>query len=115
MSHSQNFREWSAVVWIASLLATLLLMLSGWYLWPRPVQLSTEGYEIATALYRICNQQEQTLLGALQAELDTLKNDADIREPELVYLQQIIDLAKSGEWESAMRAARDAMNDQVQR
>ena len=100
-----------AVVGMLVVVVTALV----WQFRPRPVELSTDTYDLAIALYRVCNQQHEQGLDQIQARLDELGAAADSNDAAITHLQWIIDEAESGDWKSAMRHTRDALDDQTNR
>ena len=91
----------------------LVVTALAWQFRRRPVELSSDTYDIAVALYRVCNQQHEQGLDQIQLQLDELGTKADPNDAAIVHLQWIVDEAESGDWTSAMRHTRDALEDQV--
>lgn len=90
-----------------------LVMISLWLLWPRKVALSESEYDIAIALYRVCNQSSEDGLAkieALMVERDTANSDGDASP-----LRPIVATAKSGQWQAAAKACRTVLDDQIVR
>ena len=92
--------------------ALALVIALGWFLWPQKVKLSADTYDIAIALYRVCNQQDQQGLAKVQKQLDQLNVTAD-PGGAIAHLQSIMDEAQSGQWTLAMRHTREALDDQT--
>lgn len=103
----------SIALWGVFFLVVLASALA-WGFWPRPVKLGEESYEIAMALYRVCNQQDTDGLANLQERLDGGIGQQTIGEAEAVMLQEIIDEARAGNWELAMKTTRASLDDQTQ-
>ena len=103
----------SVALWGVLILVALTSALA-WGFWPRPVKLSEESYEIAIALYRVCNQQDTDGLANLQERLDGGIGRQTIGEAEAVMLQEVMDEARAGNWEFAMKTTRASLDDQTQ-
>ena len=103
-----------AAIWLAcgSIVFSLTL---AWYLSPRQVELTSDTYDCTIALYRVCNQRDIQGLDQLQEKLDELAAKSDLNHSSMAHLQRIIDEAKSGDWESAMRHARNTLDDQTEK
>lgn len=112
MSHSttRGFRQRAG--YLAAGLAVGVALLC-WSLWPRQVELSADAYEIAIALYRVCNQQDEGGLAQLQQKLDELNASGTPKDAARTRLQSIIDEAEAGDWNSAMRHTRVALENQT--
>lgn len=113
MSHSRRPPSWSWSAGIGGLFLLLFVTMAGWYFWPRSVPLSNEGYAITMALYRVCNQRDAQALETLQRELDDWRERLEPDDPQLGYLQRILDQAQAGDWDSAMHLARRALDQQT--
>ena len=83
-----------------------------WFLYPAKTQLPGDTYDIAIALYRVCNQQDDQGLLQIQSKLDELKTVVATDDPAITLLQRIVDDAQAGSWTSAMRDARSTLEDQ---
>lgn len=97
-------------------IALLVVGFAAVMFWPRhPVELDEHGYKIATALYRVCNQQSVEGLKKIEELLLADKESPkDLSESESA-LVAIIETAKKGQWENAEASCRQAMEDQVRR
>lgn len=104
-----NRRAFSYYVIVA---LTLLSMIT-WLAWPAKVELSPETYDIAIALYRVCNQRDESGLQQIQASLSKLPDQSDAAETSVALLQQIIDDAKSSNWTSASRRTHELLQEQA--
>jgi len=89
-------------------LFALVLCLGSWLFWPTRVSLSEDGYQVAIALYRVCNQQDENGLQSIEAMLDEQNDDAS-----KLAIRQIVSQAKSGNWRDAATACRKILDDQV--
>lgn len=76
-------------------------------------EVSEKSYEIATALYSVCNRRDSSKLPDIGALLDSAVAEASISAEEAVMLRDIADQAASGDWKSAIRESRRLMEDQV--
>jgi len=84
-----------------------------WSLWPRGTELSHDSYDLAIALYRVCNQQDDEGLRQIQGNLDDLRSTVASSDASIAHLQRIVDDAQRGEWKTAMRDTRDVLEDQA--
>jgi lipopolysaccharide biosynthesis regulator YciM len=84
-------------------------------LWPREVKLSADTYDLAVALYRVCNQQDPQGLAQVQQQLDEFTTAVDDEDGGIARLQEIIDDAEAGHWTMAMKQTRNALAAQVRR
>lgn len=94
------------------MIGLLAIAAVGWF-WPQPVKLDAFQYDLAMALYRVCNQHSDEGL----AKVETLIADAAAAEPnrEPSPLLPIIATARTGNWNEACQACRDMLEDQVDR
>ena len=112
MERSQQ--AWNRVSVCYAALGTLAILAAlSWCLWPTKLELSDDTYDVAIALYRVCNQQDDEGLRLIQRKLDELKNLVASDDPAITHLQHIVDEARSGSWTAAMRHTRKALEDQV--
>lgn len=84
-----------------------------WSLWPQQAALSESEYDIAIALYRVCNQSSEAGLAkieALMAEHNAANSTGD-ESP----LSPIIVTAKAGQWQAATKACRTVLDEQIVR
>ena len=100
-------------VWYTALAFLVLLIGLSWYLWPTRLEMSRDTYDVAIALYRVCNQQDSEGLRKIQNKLDELRSVTDSDDPAVAHLQSIVDQAREGGWSAAMRQTRSALEDQV--
>lgn len=100
-------------VWGAALATLAVVAALSWYLAPSRVQLSPDTYDIAVALYRVCNQQDRAGLEQIQDKLHDLGDATDANDPSISHLRSIVAEARTGQWSLAMRRAHKALQDQV--
>lgn len=84
-----------------------------WSLWPQRSALTESEYDIAIALYRVCNQSSETGLAkieGLMAEHSVANSDG--RDSPL---RPIIITAKAGQWQAAAKACRMVLDEQIVR
>lgn len=112
MDRSQQSWNRRPIMW-SVLAATVLTGALSWAFWPAKVELSPDAYEIAIALYRVCNQQDQQGLQQVQSKLHQLSQTTDADEPSIERLQRIVAEAQAGEWRSAMRHTHETLEDQT--
>lgn len=73
------------------------------------------AYEYAKALYSVTNRQDRDGLERIQAQLQQRQSDGSLSAAESDWLNKIVSAAASGDWEAANQAARQVMEDQVER
>ena len=112
MDHSQRGWNHQSNKYIASV-AMMLSVALAWFFWPSKVKLSPDTYEISIALYRVCNQQDVEGLQQIQSKLSQRNNAPDTDKLSIMYLQRIVDDARAGNWNAAMRQTRDTLEDQT--
>lgn len=103
----------SRVVWAIGLLAILISVV--WWSMRSPVELSEHGYDLTIALYRVCNQRSEEGLENVEHLLNESIASAGAVDPSHAVVAAVIAQAKSGDWQAAARACRQALEDQVQR
>lgn len=77
-------------------------------------KVSNTTYRAATALYSAALAKSAIRLDAVSDFLDEQPSDA-VPQHELVWLQEIIELGKNGEWDAAAHSAKRIMEDQIER
>lgn len=107
-SNSRNVR-------VALCFGLMAMVTVGWYVWPRKVELSSDTYEIAVALYRVCNQRDEQGLHLVHQKLTELSATANPDDADIAHLQGIINEAESGDWASATKQTRMALEDQTRK
>ena len=75
--------------------------------------ISPKAYEIAKALYSVCNRKDESGLDRITQLADEAATAGEISEDEQGYLLEIVATARAGDWESAMADARTMMSDQI--
>lgn len=98
---------------IRIVLVAALAFISLWWMWPQKVALSQSEYDIAMALYRVCNQSSDEGLAKVEALLAEDENAGPNGNGS--SLQPIIATAKSGQWKAAAKACRQVLDDQIVR
>lgn len=78
-------------------------------------EVSPKTYEIATALYGICNRELADKLPMAEQLVDEAVEANEITSREAGWLRDIIETARAGDWDDAEREARELMQDQVRR
>jgi hypothetical protein len=76
-------------------------------------EVSNKAYDIATALYSVCNRQDATKLAGIESLLTSAQSDASLSPSEIAVLQEILRTAQAGNWVSAVSESRALMEDQV--
>ncbi len=102
----QGLKILGAVV-LCSLVAFLSLRSSGYG------EVSDKTYEIATAMYSVCNRQDAAKLTSIDQLVQKRRADSSITIEEARMLREILELAQAGDWQTATGEARRLMNDQV--
>lgn len=77
-------------------------------------EVSPKTYEYATALYSICNLQDEARLKKFTEMLEEAKTNGELPEKEADWLLDIVDRAQAGSWEQAAQMARRMLADQVE-
>lgn len=77
-------------------------------------KVSSETYEISKALYSVCNRQNEAQLANIESAIETASESGEISPREVKWLKEIVDSARSGEWQRATAEARKIMVDQVE-
>ncbi len=90
---------------------TVLVLITLWWMWPQKVVLSQSEYDIAVALYRVCNQSSDEGLAKVEALLAEAENAGPNGDDS--SLQPIIATAKAGQWKAAAKACRRVLDDQI--
>ena len=74
---------------------------------------SPRAYEVAKALYSVCNRQDAPGLAAVEAVISTGVAASELTASEEEWLLAIVEKARAGEWTYAMQDARVMMSEQV--
>lgn len=102
----QGLKILGAVV-LCSLVAFLSLRSSGYG------EVSDKTYEIATAMYSVCNRQDAAKLASIDQLVQSVTADNSITFEEATMLREILAFAQAGDWQTATSEARRLMDDQV--
>ena len=101
--------------WLLPSIGLIVALAIGiWFFWPSKVILDQRSYEIAIALYRVCDQEDVDGLEKLQTLLDEHAGTEGTSAAATAAIQEIIDLGRTSNWEQATQATRKIMDDQVQ-
>lgn len=96
---------------IRILLVAFLMLASLWWFWPQKVELSRNEYDIAMALYRVCNQSSEKDLDQIESLIaETNPSGSEGGDSPLL---RIVAQARSGQWKDATKACRRILDDQV--
>lgn len=68
-------------------------------------KVSPKAYELATALYSLCNRKDTARLGKVESLIADSTKAAELSSSEEEWLKSIVKSARSGSWESATNAA----------
>ena len=77
-------------------------------------KVSSRTYEIAKALYAVCNREQSDKLESVVALINDSLHDGSISTAESRWLRAVIEQARAGEWESATRETRQILEDQIE-
>jgi hypothetical protein len=78
-------------------------------------EVSPKAYEISKAMYRLCNQREDTRIELIARLIEESLESGDISAAEAKLLQEILEEASEGHWDDCAAEVRRLMNDQVRR
>ena len=76
-------------------------------------EVNRKTYDYAKALYSICNRRDTGGLDKIEGMISTSAEAGDLSEKEARWLNEIIEEARAGEWDSAARHSRRMLADQV--
>lgn len=76
-------------------------------------EVSPTAYEYAKALYAISNRQASANLDGVEQQIDQAESVEQLTTQEAAWLTDIIADCRAGEWQTAQKAARRMMQDQV--
>ncbi|QDV14834.1 hypothetical protein CA51_47440 [Rosistilla oblonga] len=97
-------------------IVAVAIITAGLWWWMRPpAPLSENGYDLTIALYRVCNQRSDEGLQRIEQLLAESRSTGQASDPSHGIVAAIVAQAKAGDWESAARASRRALEDQVKR
>lgn len=77
-------------------------------------KVSERSYDIAQALYSICNREQSDKLDAVAVLIESSATEGAISSDESRWLTAVVDQARAGEWESAAIETRQILEDQVE-
>jgi hypothetical protein len=77
-------------------------------------KVSPATYQYAKALYSISNRRAEHKLDDVDAKIEAARGEGLVSDREAQWLSAIVADARAGEWETANRAARRMLEDQVQ-
>ncbi|MDA0835894.1 MAG: hypothetical protein O2955_17975 [Planctomycetota bacterium] len=77
-------------------------------------EVSPRAYDIAKALYSICNRKDAARLSTVEKLVTDSVAEGALTDSESGYLMAIVEKARSDNWESAMSDARLMMSEQIQ-
>src|SRR5690606_5358565 len=93
----------------AAALALSLAWLTGCGGYP---EVSPDTYELAKALYTVCNRKDAQQLKSFQQLVDQTHESSKISEEEKELLDWIAELAEQGDWAKAQQQTRQLLEDQ---
>ena len=76
-------------------------------------EVSPKAYEVAKALYSICNRKDVPRLKEVEALIVTASDSSELSASEQEWLLAIVEKARAGKWTYAMQDARVMMSEQV--
>jgi hypothetical protein len=97
------------------LIALSVLLVAGYFFFGNRGygQVSDKAYEFATALYSVCNRQDASKLAGIESLLASAQSNDNLSPEEAEMLQEILQMAKAGDWVIAVSETRLLMMDQV--
>jgi hypothetical protein len=100
---------------LKSLVILALCLVAGYFVFSNRGygEVSDKAYEIATALYSVCNRQDTAKLQEIENLLASAQSDSSLSHVETGILQEILQTARAGDWESATSKSRALLEDQV--
>lgn len=94
-----------------------ILLIGGVLVWinlPAYGKISPHGYELATALYSACNQQDADKIAAVAKLTDQAAASNQLNPKEAHWLSEIINQARAERWQAAGNQTRQLMEAQVE-
>lgn len=76
-------------------------------------EVSPAAYDIASALYSICNRRAGDKLEEINAMIDAAHASSELTEREASWLNAIVSDARDGDWALAAKKCRRIVADQV--
>ncbi len=77
-------------------------------------EISEHGFELSMSLYSACNRHDTVRITRIEELISLGLAAGNLQSREGVWLQNIVNRAKAGRWESASKSLRRLMNDQIQ-
>jgi hypothetical protein len=77
-----------------------------------PPRLERDGYELARALYAVCNRKSTEQLDQFVGKLEEYESEAKISSAAVETFAEIVALARDGQWVDAQEATRDLLASQ---
>jgi hypothetical protein len=74
---------------------------------------SDAAYDHATALYSIANRRADETLDQFAGQIESARTSGALSDQEAAWLEAIVDDARQGRWDAALKASRAMMEDQV--
>ena len=97
---------------LISFFITILLVGSYFWLYRGYGEVSPRTYQFSKAIYSACLKKSDDHLAKVE-ELLNESDGASLPTNEAIWLDQIIEIARSGNWDSAAKKAKRMMEDQV--
>ena len=77
--------------------------------------ISRPAYDYATALYSVSNRKSADKLGGISLQIRKACEAGEISKDEAQWLDEIVQQAQEGEWETAATSSRTMMEEQALR
>ena len=78
-------------------------------------EVSPLTYEYSKALYSAANREDADQLEKIQVKVNDALQSGELTDQEAGWLQDIVDAATAGNWDTAEKSARRLMLDQVKK
>lgn len=78
-------------------------------------EVSPAAYQYAQSLYGLANRKASDRIELVSQKIDEALQSEAISAREAQWLEDIVDLARQGDWERAQKSSRRMMQDQVTR
>lgn len=76
-------------------------------------RVSPASYDFAMAMYSISNTKSADKLPTFEQKLSEAKRDGSLTAQEVEWLEEILESARAGEWQTAAMASRTMMVEQT--
>ena len=83
---------------------TLLVVLAGWWFWPRPPAVEFDNLKYVQMLLTSLSAENAEWLAKVEAAVHTRHSNAEMSDAELAHFQEVIDIAKGGDWKGAYQS-----------